>query len=730
MGKYEDAVAIFASSTQTSLVDRGAVAGKDVKWTPGDGMGDATVYHEWKTSDSKGMPHDAWWGWNYHFTYENEDYRGSYVYGVNFDYSTLNAGSPFDRWQHEFLKVISPLRNPPFANDRFDVAAFGRVAEAHERASKFLEEWVTRSKTWVDEVDAPDGDWQGSAAGAFHTVLGAFHGEITSFQRQLADNGVKNALGGMVNPLLDVLSTLEMAFHQWRQMRLAHPANALQDAVADAFKDASVEVRWRKDTVAKATYDANLKSSDIASADGHGDLTFKVTASPFGDPQTKEFWEKVVVRGKEIWLANLARPLDNEAGRALIFLESAYTRLLNQMNSNHPRVALRMPPPVPPKVDAPPGGGGTGGGGTGGKDDLNLKNDLGGGPGNKEFKLDGGAGGGGTGGSGSGGSGTGGIGGIGGIGGNTGGGGGGGTKPPTSLPGGVKPPEIVTGGGSGGSGPILPGGGTTLPGGGTGGPGPGVHVPDLLGGIGSGGPGSGSWTGGVGGGTGGSGGRNVVVPTGSRVTEDGRVVDGEGRPVLDNRGNPMVVGRDYTIAPDGTLLDGRGNPVSESRQIIDDLGHSYLSAEDDLLAPNDFGLGASGLGGVGLLGSAGGGSGGSLLTGPGGISPITGAVGGTSARGLAAGGDPSGLKAAAEAATERMAAERAARAAAAEQAALTGRQVATSSGGAMPPMMPPGMGGGAGAGGNEKDRQRTTWLAEDEEVWGTESGAVEGVIGR
>ncbi|MGW2545101.1 hypothetical protein ACWC5I_30550, partial [Kitasatospora sp. NPDC001574] len=42
----------------------------------------------------------------------------------------------------------------------------------------------------------------------------------------------------------------------------------------------------------------------------------------------------------------------------------------------------------------------------------------------------------------------------------------------------------------------------------------------------------------------------------------------------------------------------------------------------------------------------------------------------------------------------------------------------------------PGMGGGAGAGGNEKDRQRTTWLAEDEEVWGTESGAVEGVIGR
>jgi hypothetical protein len=64
---------------------------------------------------------------------------------------------------------------------------------------------------------------------------------------------------------------------------------------------------------------------------------------------------------------------------------------------------------------------------------------------------------------------------------------------------------------------------------------------------------------------------------------------------------------------------------------------------------------------------------------------------------------------------------------AAEQAQLLGRQTATSGG---EPMMPPmgGM-GGAGAGGGQ-DRQRTTWLAEDEEVWGTDSEAVSGVIGR
>ncbi|MFE6745473.1 hypothetical protein ACFVGM_06425 [Kitasatospora purpeofusca] len=721
MGKWEDVVAIFASSTQTSLVDRGAVAGADVKWTPGDGMGHPTTYYEWKTPESKGMPNDAWWAWNYHFTYNNQEYHGSYVYGINYDYGTLKAGSPFDRWQHEFLNVVSPLRNPPFANDRIDLGSFLRAAKTHENARLFLDEWVTRSKAWMDEVDAPDGDWQGSAAGAFHTILGAFHGEITSFQRQLAGNGVEAALNGAIQPLLDSLFILEAAYHTWRSNRLSHPANALQDAVADAFKDATVEVTlrtWKTKTV----YDPTLHSTDIPAADDQADLGFKVTQSPFGDPDTKEFWEKVVVRAKQIWLANLGW-LDQEAGRALTFLETNYTTLSNLMNSNHPRVEMRMPPPAPPKVDAPPGLGGDGKGGPGtGEGGPNLKDDLGGGPNNKELKLDGGTGGSGTGGSGTGGIGN--IGNIGNIGGGAGGSGGSGTKPPTSLPDGVKLPEIVTGGGSGGNGTGLPGGGTTLPGGGTGGY-PGVNYPDLLGG----GNGGGTWTGGIGSGIGGSGGRNVVVPPGSRITEEGQVVDSEGRPVLDSRGNPMVVGRDYSISPDGTLLDGRGTPVPESRQIIDDLGRSYLDTGDDLLAPNDFGLGASGFGGSGLLGSGGLGSSGSLISGPGGISPITSTAAGTSARGYATGGDPSGLKAASEAANERLAAERAARAAAAEQSALTGRQVATTGGSGMP-MMPPGAGAGAGAGGNEKDRQRTTWLAEDEEVWGTESGAVEGVIGR
>ncbi|RZT79453.1 hypothetical protein EV382_2652 [Micromonospora violae] len=50
-------------------------------------------------------------------------------------------------------------------------------------------------------------------------------------------------------------------------------------------------------------------------------------------------------------------------------------------------------------------------------------------------------------------------------------------------------------------------------------------------------------------------------------------------------------------------------------------------------------------------------------------------------------------------------------------------------GGPMGPMGPMG-GGGMGGGGEEKDRERKTWLAEEEEVWGTEPDVLTGVIGR
>ncbi|WP_026128002.1 hypothetical protein [Nocardiopsis lucentensis] len=51
--------------------------------------------------------------------------------------------------------------------------------------------------------------------------------------------------------------------------------------------------------------------------------------------------------------------------------------------------------------------------------------------------------------------------------------------------------------------------------------------------------------------------------------------------------------------------------------------------------------------------------------------------------------------------------------------------------GGTPPMMPPMMGGMGGQGGQgERERQRSTWLSEDERVWGTASDGTQTVLGR
>ncbi|WMX43816.1 hypothetical protein RGF97_01580 [Streptomyces roseicoloratus] len=56
-----------------------------------------------------------------------------------------------------------------------------------------------------------------------------------------------------------------------------------------------------------------------------------------------------------------------------------------------------------------------------------------------------------------------------------------------------------------------------------------------------------------------------------------------------------------------------------------------------------------------------------------------------------------------------------------------------SSGAPMMPYMGGGMGGGmGGAGGNTQsdERERSTWVSEDEETWGTDGAGVSGAIGR
>ncbi|MFC0596804.1 AAWKG family protein [Streptomyces palmae] len=188
------------------------------------------------------------------------------------------------------------------------------------------------------------------------------------------------------------------------------------------------------------------------------------------------------------------------------------------------------------------------------------------------------------------------------------------------------------------------------------------------------------------------GGHKITYPDGRTVTTDadGRTlsVTGGSTGLGSNKTSSRLSDYDYYDYPDTkrytSLLDGGGSGYGDS---------GSKQSGPPALNPNPLG------GSMAPPGSGGAGSGGLL---------------GERTRGAAMN----------EAATAR---QRSAQLAAEEAAAM--RRPATTSGGM--PMMPP-MGGAAGGGQKtqSEERERATWVSEDEDVWGTDEGGVTGVIGR
>ncbi|MEU4556721.1 WXG100 family type VII secretion target [Micromonospora violae] len=221
---------------------------------------------------------------------------------------------------------------------------------------------------------------------------------------------------------------------------------------------------------------------------------------------------------------------------------------------------------------------------------------------------------------------------------------------------------------------------------------PDLGVPGAPGGFGDGGLGLGDPTGGTLGpglGTGGTTGGIGALPPGGFGTGGlgsiGSPTGGSGRPSLnDSKPGSGVIG-----GPGGDFLEG---PTTID---TDDLpGGKPLPG---LSGGTGAEIGGDRFGGMsGERAPAGMGTGG-MQVGPLGPAPLASSMAGTGSAAVPAAGSPYG---------------------------------AGTPTGPMGPMGPMGGGGGMGGGGEEKDRERKTWLAEEEDVWGTEPDVLVGVIGR
>ncbi|MFD8756959.1 hypothetical protein ACFV0O_39185 [Kitasatospora sp. NPDC059577] len=768
-GTWEQVLAFFAGPDQ-KIVDRSKVAELPAgakSWIRPDqvqkGTSGANFYFGTtkdtgradtaKTGESKP---DVWWAWNYTFNSVNH----FVLIGIPVNYTDWgnDADKPLSQFIHQHEGILGPLAGGG-GNGTVDPRSLRVAAQGLRDVGTWLDTWYPRTKKWADLIDGPDSNWQGDAAGEFKMLLKRYALEMETMRLQLDTVKHPADLEAAADQIPKTVNGLYTVHKDWWDSGDLWPSHAIYWALAEEMDGQ------------RPVFDANGQVTSIPS-------------KTLGDATQDAFYVALEKKAKEIWLSNVVMYLDARKGMygtgtdPTDALATSYSTLVADFGRGYVNISLDLPTAAPPGPGAGDGTGGDGKGGAGGGKggdgkggDLGLGDGAGGGGGGggSKFDLSGGAGGG-KGGDGKGGSskthlpppppviGAGGGGGGGaGIGGD-----GAGTpildkdhKP--VLDANKKPVLLPPGGYIGKDGQVYDANGqkvldknhkpVIVP--------PGSDVP----------PGTG----------GGIYGQNAKVPKGSKIRDDGTVVGPDDKDVLDRDGNPVVVPKGGSIAGDGTLLDSTGRPISDISQRYTDRQHAIdamvgsggsggggTGSGGGIRPPStgsdwnldlgssfgDYGSGstsgagsASGSGGLGsyagLFGSGGGvGGSGGTPSGGGSMPKLVGSGGGLSPQaiensgGLAPGGKTAAAAAAESAAAEKAALQKASAMAAEEQAAMRGRSMSTSGGGM--PMMPPmggGMGGGMGGQG-EKDRQRTTWLAEDEEVWGTETGAVNGVIGR
>lgn len=664
---------------------------------------------------------------------------------------TGGANSPDEKYQKEFLPNSTNALASGVGGNVLNATSLDEAAETYFNLWNWLGDAIKKINDEIAKVGDDDSGFKGTAASAFLTTLENFRNEITMLQKDLKTNQ------DWTQMLHDNAAAVRTFWKEitgaWDQFSgKPNPKKMVDDVVSQMRSQAEQLNKGPAATGTLTDWSFNLNFGD-------GDKSYNILdGGSFGRLNTDM---------QNFWQTN-ADILDNAITTQFALLRDSFDK--TRLNMHDTRTFVPTPTEQPPpattdtgltdvngdgKIDINDllGNGGNGGGGNGGGGNFTFtgSGDGGGGDGGGGGNNGGGSGGGGgdfefSGGGGGGGNGGGGGGGQGpatvdlsafnGGGGNGGGGSGGGAL---LGPGGAGS-FVTAGGGRGGNGNRDgAGGGNNFAvddlddfsedGGGTTGEGtPGATVDlsefgpsnvdpsDVTGnGGGDNAPNFGNATGetpsfasaGGGGGSGGGfsgGGGAESTPGGGAGFSGGGSAEftpGGGSSIGDIGGSADDDGGGLGFGSDGSALTPwTPSEPSNAGMSVGPLGS--VLGETGM----DFGTEAYGGNGTWAAGGGGGGSGGFEGGGYSG-------AGGSGGNGQNAGGTPIGGLGSSTGGLSN-------------STAATAGAAGTSG---YPPMMPPMMPPGA-MGNQDKERERTTWLAEDEDVWGTDPDVSPAVIGR
>jgi hypothetical protein len=631
---------------------------------------------------------------------------GDYYYGVNLNTDTMTAWTTAVKTIDEMMPDVARGKRGSMDLQSIrdlegQIMAFG-VWSAYTAAGLNM---------WANRLDSDDDGFRGKAASVIQWRLKANGDGLSDTEEQVFTRHGRHIALAVGDAATELAKYNESMSNAWTNATNFNLRNWIQNGIDGVISDIYNYIVRKGLQKGQPGYVLDAFAGDIDS--GKAYIKASLQAYPGGDLTSAAGWQKISDKLSTTTVSLLKSFLDTPAQTAITSLAPKYklaTSTLIEITAPPPETAPR---PDPGTGDGPPDGNGSlppppdGGG--------NIPPPDGGGN----------------------------DGGLPPPGGGTGGTGNGGLPPPDggTGSGGLPPP------GGGGTGvPNVPGGGDgnggmNVPGGGNG-----AFVPGLVppgGGVGG---GNGPAGGGSSVGPGGDGAFNEKGPGGGLVKPPGGGVGGNGGGGLGDSHLPPGAGSSKTALPPGGGADGGaggGVGAGAGGGVGAGAGGGFGSDPGPGFGSGALGGGSNGLGdgsglGSGGLGGAGGGVGGGL-GGPGGglggaggglggagggLGGVGGGLGGAGLGGLGGGlgggagsGGSGGLGGIPSQLTGG-------------SPGANGAPGSSGEGGGVP-FFPPMMGGGQGAGGDKpQERERQTWLSEDEEIWGTRADVGSGVIGR
>ncbi|MFE2374052.1 hypothetical protein [Streptomyces sp. NPDC059398] len=343
--KWEDALAVIAAKEgagQGTVTNRSAVTA--APWFEADHLVNPMA------SRNAGTPsgYDFAWsqGWS-RTNYVQPTTTGSggqtttdYTYQIGFKLAPGALDSSKDSALYKFLNepvdIIGPPLNTLLGNTSVSLGSFDSASSMLTGMLTHLTDAENELKSWVKDINVPDSEMQGTAAGALRRALVAVQHQIAYLHTEVTNKGdIPRALDDARTTLLSTLNQLNNAHSSYITGPFAQPYNHVGGLFFNAL------------STVKLDFDASGSPS--------------LNVPGFGDPTQPGFWTALEQLSKETWQGALS-PLDTSANDSLAKLDSQYQTAIAMLPSS----ALPAPPyrdldaPKPPgnntnNGDKPPG---------------------------------------------------------------------------------------------------------------------------------------------------------------------------------------------------------------------------------------------------------------------------------------------------------------------------------------------------------------------------------------